>query len=328
MSYGEVSQTVNFDTDTVALELHTLMEGVVLEHSAPITSVVPGQLVDLYLAVTSPGGYTVPFEDYTAAYTLGASGENDGSVDSQSDLGTRVTATTSPADNDFNASVDVIGWMVVSGEAVPNQTLSATFERPFVESSGFFIDNEAPGLTVIDPGTLGAGTATTLTGTASDNIGILKIQVFEGPVLIGSSFSSEYADAGVAEISFVGNDWSMNWTADEGDYDLTVVAIDASGNQTKFELNANVENATVLNENDSGPGSLRQAVLDASAGEIITFASTVSTVLLTNGEIALDKNLTIDGNVTVDANASSRIFSISSGATVLLNDITMTNGKR
>ena len=52
---------------------------------------------------------------------------------------------------------------------------------------------------------------------------------------------------------------------------------------------------TVTNGNDSGPGSLRQAILIASPGDTINFAPSVTTVNLTSGELVIDKNLTITG---------------------------------
>ncbi len=237
MSYGEVTQTVNVDTDTVALELHTLMEGVALDHTAPISSVVPGQLLDLYLSVTSPGGYEVPFEDYSAIYEVGA---DDGTVNEQSDLGTRVIATSNPLDNDFTVSVTVIGWMIVDGVAVEGEQMLGEFTVPFVENAGFFLDNERPSLSVNDPGTVPAGEGASLTGSALDNVGLLKVQVFEGPALIGSSDTNEYAEEGVAEVSFAGNDWTLNWTPEAGDYDLTVVAFDSSGNQAEVQQSLSV----------------------------------------------------------------------------------------
>ena len=82
----------------------------------------------------------------------------------------------------------------------------------------------------------------------------------------------------------------------------------------------------VTTEADSGAGSLRQIVLDAVADDTITFASGVQTVTLTGGEIVLNKNLTIQGGVTINGNANSRIFNVSSGATVVLKDVTVTNG--
>jgi len=51
----------------------------------------------------------------------------------------------------------------------------------------------------------------------------------------------------------------------------------------------------VTNGNDSGPGSLRQVIVDASSGDTINFAPRVTTVNLTSGELVIDKNLTITG---------------------------------
>src|SRR5437899_10259399 len=67
---------------------------------------------------------------------------------------------------------------------------------------------------------------------------------------------------------------------------------------------------TVLNLNDSGPGSLRQAVLDANArpgSDAIAFAHGLSGPLsLTGGELPITDDLTIrgpgEGRLTVSGN--------------------------
>src|SRR5712691_5486338 len=48
---------------------------------------------------------------------------------------------------------------------------------------------------------------------------------------------------------------------------------------------------TVANGNDSGPGSLRQAILSASSGDTINFAPSVTTVTLTSAELVVDNDL-------------------------------------
>ena len=91
----------------------------------------------------------------------------------------------------------------------------------------------------------------------------------------------------------------------------------------------------VCNTNDSGPGSLRQAILDASSGDTINFAPSVTTVTLTSGELVIDKNLTITGpganRLTVTAKphdfVAFRVFNISSSTvTVSISGITISNG--
>jgi PKD repeat protein len=86
---------------------------------------------------------------------------------------------------------------------------------------------------------------------------------------------------------------------------------------------------TVTNTSDSGSGSLRQALIDASDGDTITFAAS-GTVGLTSGELLVDKNVTIQGpgasSLAVDGNGASRVFHISSGKTVTISGLTITNG--
>jgi hypothetical protein len=87
---------------------------------------------------------------------------------------------------------------------------------------------------------------------------------------------------------------------------------------------------TVINTNDSGAGSLRQAIADAAAGDTIDFAAGLSgqTITLTTGELFVAKNLTITGpagGITVDGNNASRVFDISAG-TVKMSDLTVASG--
>src|SRR5438874_5720810 len=86
---------------------------------------------------------------------------------------------------------------------------------------------------------------------------------------------------------------------------------------------------TVTNTNDSGPGSLRQALADASDGDTINFAVT-GTIGLTSGELLVGTSITISGpgaaNLAVNGNATSRVFHIGSGRTVTISGLTVTNG--
>ena len=90
---------------------------------------------------------------------------------------------------------------------------------------------------------------------------------------------------------------------------------------------------TVMNINDSGSGSLRQAIADAASGDTIHFAGNVTgTIVLTSGELAIDKSLTIQGpgtNVlTVSGNNISRVFNIAAGDfNVTFSGLTIANGR-
>jgi hypothetical protein len=94
-------------------------------------------------------------------------------------------------------------------------------------------------------------------------------------------------------------------------------------------LSAHAGAITVINTNDSGSGSLRQALTDASDGDTITFAVS-GAIGLTSGELLVDKDVTISGpgndNLAVDGNTKSRVFHISSGRTVVVSGLTIRNG--
>src|SRR5216683_7870947 len=75
---------------------------------------------------------------------------------------------------------------------------------------------------------------------------------------------------------------------------------------------------TVLNLADSGPGSLRQAIVDANANpgaNTIRFAPRLhGAITLTSGQLSITNDLTIDGPgasaLTVSGNDASRVFDI------------------
>ncbi len=92
---------------------------------------------------------------------------------------------------------------------------------------------------------------------------------------------------------------------------------------------------SVSNTNDSGAGSLRQAVLDANANagaDTITFDPSVTgTITLTSGQIAISDSVTITGpgaaTLTVSGNDASRIFDVTGTTDLAISDLTMAHGK-
>lgn len=93
---------------------------------------------------------------------------------------------------------------------------------------------------------------------------------------------------------------------------------------------------TVMNLGDSGPGSLRQAVLDANAlpgADVIAFSPHVrGTITLTGGEVSITDRLTLDGpgaaRLAVSGNDAGRVFHVAgSAAEVTLEGLTITRGR-
>src|SRR5262249_27024072 len=90
---------------------------------------------------------------------------------------------------------------------------------------------------------------------------------------------------------------------------------------------------TVLNNLDSGAGSLRAAIAAAHNGDTVVFASSLSgaTITLTSGEPAINERLDIEGfgaaNLTVSGNDDSRVFDVvKSTANVTIAGLTIAHG--
>ena len=88
----------------------------------------------------------------------------------------------------------------------------------------------------------------------------------------------------------------------------------------------------VTNTNDSGPGSLRQALVDVNDGDTIDFDQSLNgqKITLTSGQLNVDKDVTINGpganNLAVDGNGQSREFYVSPSKAVNISGLTIKNG--
>ncbi|HUA74237.1 MAG TPA: fibronectin type III domain-containing protein [Solirubrobacteraceae bacterium] len=91
---------------------------------------------------------------------------------------------------------------------------------------------------------------------------------------------------------------------------------------------ASAETIAVANLNDSGPGSLREAIAKAAVNDTITVPA--GQITLTSGPLAFEKNLTIagagSGATTISGNDASRVFTIAGTPQVTLRGLTITHG--
>jgi hypothetical protein len=89
----------------------------------------------------------------------------------------------------------------------------------------------------------------------------------------------------------------------------------------------------VTNANDSGAGSLRQTIANSSPGNGITFDPSLAGQTITlSSELVVDKNLVIDGSslasmINISGNNSVRVFRVTAGVTVVMNSLSLKNGK-
>jgi hypothetical protein len=102
---------------------------------------------------------------------------------------------------------------------------------------------------------------------------------------------------------------------------------------TSVLLVCNSRAGIVTKTADSGPGSLRDAILAAAAGESITFSVT-GAITLTSGELVINKDLVISGpgaatltvqRIFAPAPPAFRIFDLQAG-TVSISGLTIRNG--
>ena len=90
-------------------------------------------------------------------------------------------------------------------------------------------------------------------------------------------------------------------------------------------IGARAATITVQNANDSGAGSLRQAIADAATGDTIEFSQAMTSTL--TSPITIDKDIVIDGAnvVTISGDNATSIFKITSG-NVEIKNLTLKDG--
>lgn len=98
---------------------------------------------------------------------------------------------------------------------------------------------------------------------------------------------------------------------------------------------ADARTITVTTTNDSGPGSLRQALVDSQDGDTIDFDPSLKgqTISLTSAELVINKSITISGfgpNLLAVSRAQNapalRIFNLRPGHSVTIQGLTISNG--
>ena len=105
----------------------------------------------------------------------------------------------------------------------------------------------------------------------------------------------------------------------------------ANGRGLPAPHSARAATLTVNDTGDSGPGTLRDALVSAADGDTIDATGVSGTIFLTNGELLVARSVTILGpgpaNLVVDGNAASRVLHVASNAVVSISSLTVTNGQ-
>jgi hypothetical protein len=100
-----------------------------------------------------------------------------------------------------------------------------------------------------------------------------------------------------------------------------------------FEDRTVLSTLTVLNNFDSGSGSLRDTLAAASSNDTIVFDPSLNDqmITLTSGELAITKSLDIEGPgaslLAISGNDDSRVFDIGRGSVVTIAGLTISHGR-
>jgi hypothetical protein len=93
---------------------------------------------------------------------------------------------------------------------------------------------------------------------------------------------------------------------------------------------AHAATITVINTNDNGPGSLRQALTTARDGDTVNFAVT-GAITLTSGGLPINKNITISGpgpnQLSVDGNQALLVFGVFPGRAASVSGLSIRNAQ-
>jgi hypothetical protein len=248
---------------------------------------------------------------------------------------------TSPYSYDWNTTTATNGAVSLTAkafDAAGNSTVSASVSATVSNTSS---DTTAPATSLTAPvasATL-SGT-TTLTATASDNVGVTKVEFWEGATKLGEDITSPYS-----------YDWNTT-TATNGAVSLTAKAFDAAGNSTvSASVSATVSNtssdttapatsltAPVASATLSGTTTLTATASDnvgvtkvefwegaTKLGEDITspYSYDWNTTTATNGAVSLTaKAFDAAGNSTVSASVSATVSNTSSDTTAPATSLT------
>ncbi|MFZ1640435.1 MAG: Calx-beta domain-containing protein [Candidatus Contendobacter sp.] len=303
--------------------------------------------IDAFVAKVAADGTGLVYAGF-----IGGSGDDEG-------WGIAVDGAGAAYGTGRTSSTESTGFPVLGG---PDLTANSG-------QDGFVAKVKLDGSGLVYAGFIGGGGTDWSNGIAVDSSGAAYVvgntdsTEVDFPVLVGPdlTFNGGGGDAFVAKVKPDGSGLGYaGYIGGSGNEYGLFIAVDGSGaayvtgstdsTETSFpvtvgpDLTANggsdvfvakiLSSFVVTNLNDSGAGSLRQAVLDANAApgaDTITFqAGLTGTIALTSGQIDIAGDLILQGPgariLTVSGNNASRILTVAVGTTVTIDGLTLANG--
>ena len=154
---------------------------------------------------------------------------------------------------------------------------------------------------------------------------------------VAAGFGTDFVDrlgeltgadiAASTDLTGQGGNWNLEFAKGHIEAPLALTP------EAMADYRGTLKTITVTNNNDSGPGSLRNAIASAASGDTIQFASSLAnkTITLTTGQLVINKNLTIEagkaGQLTISGNNTSRVILTKEWTKVTLKNLIIANGR-
>ncbi len=217
----------------------------------------------------------------------------------------------------------------LNGDGFDDLVISAPSAEETIEVSDGYIDSEIQGEVYVIFGTDNGFDA---------NFDLTNLDGNKGFAIKGFNNNNDYLGKVVDSAGDLNGDGFDDLIISD---DSPTAAYVVFGSQDLGKINTTEETpslsnpvVTVLDDEDdgdlsTGDISLREAILYSNSGDTISFDTNLSngTILLTLGELHIDKSLTIQGfdasKLTIDANNSSRVFNVDDDFSQILLDVTL-----
>lgn len=228
LAVGESHLQVGTAPVAVVLKLNTLLGSSRLAPRLPVSTLVPGQTLDLVHSVMPPGREDLHVPHHELEVTYGGNAE----VLAFSPNGVRVRIG-SRQDGDVEVTATSTG-LTLTEEGVQVGSITSSFSRPFITGVNADVTSPIVEAVAYDP------IDSLLIGVSYDDQSLTRVEVYDGPHLLATSDPEDAISKGAPVVTFPGG--STTFRAQialaQGTYDLTVLAVDLSGNQTAVEYEA------------------------------------------------------------------------------------------
>lgn len=252
LGYGPAAEnpaTVRADGGSVRLKFHAVFDRAssTLAPTLSMNTLFTGVTFNLALnpktAAVAGSSVGVPTTDLgNVTYTLGSA--TDGVLNGVGGkVGVNVTALGTAGDSVLNVTASFNAW--VRDGSKDTATYKATtleYAQSIMRGGlGLTTDGVMPVARLATVSGAVVGSVTTLKGTATDDVQVNAIRVYDNGTLVASSVNAEVVTGVTVVTGDVAGAWSAGWTpGTAGGHELTVVVSDSSGNEARAGQVVNV----------------------------------------------------------------------------------------